>query len=509
MTLFFNFPEKNKSASETYEDFLLENRAKINQYLNKALWFCVLTGPAIALGVATGVFKDVSYLACLNITVFVVILTLSHILAIKNNPQSDFTSVYALFILDILLFYLAYSHVYLRLTWFLVPLLSLLFCSYRVYFISLIINYGTMLMTTWVTAPFYASHRADYNSVMKYFFNVISGNTIEMFIMLIAGFAILKTTHRYLREQFDMYNTMKEREQQAADSVNTLSSMAGIYDRVNLLNFRNMTEHSLSDIDTEQATLNINGFDHTSMVMGMRKQVAPEQLDSFWEFTNLTTLRERLLEKKSISAEFINIVSGWFRAQYITVEKNEDGIPITIIFTVQNIEKDKQKEEKLIRIAMTDELTRLYNRRSYDDDIAIYRENGLDEDFILLSADVNGLKITNDTKGHAAGDELIKGAADCLQKTIGSSGKVYRTGGDEFIAIIHMDDYKNLMENIVINTRTWHGAYSDSLSISIGFASHKEFPAASVDELERISDSRMYENKQAYYRQTGHDRRKK
>ena len=330
-----------------------------------------------------------------------------------------------------------------------------------------------------------------------------------MWVMAAVGLALLKTSHRYVQEFYEMYGTIKDREKQVSESIDTLSSLAGIYDKVNLLNFRNMTEKSLSDDSADKAPLNIKGLDHTSMVTNMKGQVVPDQVDAFWNFTNLTTLRERLLDKKSISAEFININSGWFRAQYIPVEKNEDGVPVTIIFSVQNIEKDKKKEEKLIRIAMTDELTHLYNRRSYDNDISVYREKGLDDDFILLSADVNGLKITNDTKGHAAGDELIRGAADCLYESIGQNGKVYRTGGDEFIAIIHMDDYTELITEIETMARSWSGTYNDSISISIGCASHREFPDASVDELEHISDKRMYETKELYYRQTGHDRRKK
>lgn len=60
---------------------------------------------------------------------------------------------------------------------------------------------------------------------------------------------------------------------------------------------------------------------------------------------------------------------------------------------------------------------------------------GAGDDFVYASIDVNGLKIVNDEIGHAAGDELIKGAAKCMKEVIGSYGKVYRTGGDEFVSI--------------------------------------------------------------------------
>lgn len=494
---------------DSYESFLINNRVRINHYLGIALWVCALTGPAIAIGIFFHAFKDVTYLTCLVLSAVIIILALIYMIFVRHYPHSLATCMYAFVVLDILLIYMAYSHIYIRLTWFLVPLLSLVFCSYRIYFASVLITYVTMCISLYISAPFFTDHRADISSFTLYFTNVLTGSTIEMVLMTLAGIGILWATHRYLKEIFNKYEGIAQREKLVHDSVSTLKSMAGIYDKVNLLNFKNMTEISLQMGGGSTDTLSIEGHDHTHLVTDLKRFISPDQLDSFWEFTDLTTLRQRLLENKSIYGEFINIVSGWFRAQYITVEKDEEGLPLKIIFTVQDIERDKRKESNLIKIANTDELTRLYNRRRYDDDILFYRENGLDEGFTLLSADVNGLKITNDTKGHAAGDELIKGAAECLHSAVAPYGKVYRTGGDEFIAILHLDDYEVLSSEVEARTRIWHGEYSDKLSISMGCASSSEYPNASIDELERIADSRMYEAKELYYKQAGIDRRKK
>ena len=56
-----------------------------------------------------------------------------------------FTSVFALTALDILIVYMAYCHVSIYLTWFLVPLLSILFCDRLLYFYTLCLNYILML----------------------------------------------------------------------------------------------------------------------------------------------------------------------------------------------------------------------------------------------------------------------------------------------------------------------------------------------------------------------------
>ena len=104
----------------------------------------------------------------------------------------------------------------------------------------------------------------------------------------------------------------------------------------------------------------------------LKNTVMPSHLDNFLTFTNITTVRERLRHKKIISGDFIDVVAGWFRAQYITVDAAPDGLPNVVIYTTRNVENEKRREEHLIRLSMTDEMTRLYNRRCYDDDLAEY-----------------------------------------------------------------------------------------------------------------------------------------
>ncbi len=179
-----------------------------------------------------------------------------------------------------------------------------------------------------------------------------------------------------------------------------------------------------------------------------------------------------------------------------------------IIFTTRNVDEEKRREEHLIRLSMTDEMTRLYNRRCYEEDLEIYRKKDLEDDFVLFSIDVNGLKVVNDTKGHSAGDELIKGAADCLAFTVGNRGKVYRTGGDEFMAILHTDDAESIRSQIIQKASEWHGMYTDKLTMSVGYASHKDNPDLRIDDIEHKADSDMYSEKDKYYRENNINRRR-
>ena len=163
----------------------------------------------------------------------------------------------------------------------------------------------------------------------------------------------------------------------------------------------------------------------------------------------------------------------------------------------------------LTQASLRDQTTRLLNRRAFEEDKA---ELTLpDGDFTYVTADLNGLKTVNDTLGHAAGDELIRGAAECLEKCLGGYGKVYRIGGDEFAALLRLSEAElnAAMAALESTVAAWSGDMVDSLSISCGSATSREFPSGNIAEISRISDERMYAAKEEYYRTSGKDRRRR
>lgn len=173
--------------------------------------------------------------------------------------------------------------------------------------------------------------------------------------------------------------------------------------------------------------------------------------------------------------------------------------------------EEKNRESKLIKISVTDELTKLLNRRAFEEEIEKIQSDGIPEDFTILSFDLNGLKAANDNKGHAAGDELIIESAKTLNAVIESYGYVYRTGGDEYIAIAictkeEQEDIFRLIDNY---SKLWKGTYSTGLSISKGAASITEFPDYSIDQLEKEAEQRMYKDKTRFYIESGIERRKR
>lgn len=303
----------------------------------------------------------------------------------------------------------------------------------------------------------------------------------------------------YIEELLDRQSTQ----------ISILSSLAGIYHTSHLLDLK---KNMVVEIKSPRFMRDfVTSVDNAAEQMKnvMKHTVSPGYLDEVIAFSDLTTVAKRLGDKKIISTEFLGNYNGWTRASFIPVEYDEKGEVFKVLFVTQVIDNEKRREEKLINSAYNDELTGLYNRRAYEDDLRSYREKIPEDDYVYVSFDVNGLKGVNDNLGHEAGDELIRGAADCLTKAFGSYGKVYRTGGDEFQAIIFvkpalLEDIKANFDKIVTE---WVGKLVPELRISAGYVTKAESLTLSVSEIVKLADQRMYKAKSLYYTSRGVDRR--
>ena len=496
----------NLEETLDYEGFQRNNRHKVNISLNRVLWFSVLAGPALALGVYAGVFIYFNYNTCILISAIVLILAIGNTLILRKLPYSYIPGVCAFIGEEILLYCMHVSHVPIRLTWTMVPLMSLLYCNTGIFICVSLLNYIIMSLAVWREAVYTVSSSTDLSKILPVFIPILSGCTIEAILIFVAGLTLSRATVNYYRKMMSQFADVQYQKNKTDEQLHILSSMAEIYDYVNLIDFADSTEMSLRSAALHKIKIK-EGQDHTHLVQGLKDKIAADMLAEFWEFTDITTVPTRLIGKKTISKEFVSNEKGWFRAQYIRIHGSIKDKPTMVIYTIQNIDAEKRREEHLIRISQTDELTRLFNRHRYEEDIKEYKEKGIPEKLILISADINGLKAVNDSKGHAAGDELIKGAASCLLGVIGSSGMVYRTGGDEFIALISADDHETIIKKIRENTAEWRGELVNEVSMSLGCSTHKDNPDASIEELEKLADAEMYKDKEKYYSQPGHNRR--
>ena len=161
----------------------------------------------------------------------------------------------------------------------------------------------------------------------------------------------------------------------------------------------------------------------------------------------------------------------------------------------------------------TDPLTGLRNRYAYSRALKDYADAGvLPADFAVYSIDINGLKIVNDTMGHEAGDELIRGAAECISAVFGGACSSYRTGGDEFVILAAQADperAENALGRLKEKADAWRGSGGQKLSLAAGYALGRDNPELNAEELVRRSDLAMYASKAEYYQSSGRDRRRR
>lgn len=160
---------------------------------------------------------------------------------------------------------------------------------------------------------------------------------------------------------------------------------------------------------------------------------------------------------------------------------------------------------------MTDALTGVQSRHAYTKAMKDYSDAGvLPQDLCAFTIDINGLKTVNDTNSHEAGDELICGAARCIEKAFGISDRCFRTGGDEFVVLANMPKEKAAAAVARLHKETagWTGEQVKELTLSVGYACAADHPGFTAEKLVREADLAMYVAKSDYYRRTGHDRRK-
>ena len=203
------------------------------------------------------------------------------------------------------------------------------------------------------------------------------------------------------------------------------------------------------------------------------------------------------------------IFGSEIRTAYVTL-----AIGLSLMFIhyseFSQLESDLRIREQMKQIRL-DPLTGISNRHAYIEELQKLSDaETLPDDLVVYSIDINGLKKTNDTLGHSAGDELICGAADCITTIFDKYGKTYRTGGDEFIVIANIETNQiySLVSQLNKLGASWKGKESKSISFSVGAAARKDNPDLKPEKLVILADQRMYKAKNEYYQETGFERRK-
>lgn len=123
----------------------------------------------------------------------------------------------------------------------------------------------------------------------------------------------------------------------------------------------------------------------------------------------------------------------------VSLVRDAAGEPLHFVSQVEDITERKRTQDELERLASTDPLTGLLNRRRFDEELQreLKRlEREPDRRAALLLLDVDRFKDVNDSLGHRAGDDVLAAVAQTLKHRLRGTDVVARLGGDEFAALL-------------------------------------------------------------------------
>ncbi len=158
-------------------------------------------------------------------------------------------------------------------------------------------------------------------------------------------------------------------------------------------------------------------------------------------------------------------------------------------------ERQGQELEELVR---RDPLTEIGNRRMLDQHLAyeIPRHARTGRPFAIVTLDLNGFKLLNDTLGHAAGDALLVNAAERLQRVVRAQDTLTRQGGDEFCVLLPETSRERAERTVFAIRETLSGIDAGGRPLTTGIGV-SEFPGDGTDaeQLLRAADERLLEDK--------------
>lgn len=230
------------------------------------------------------------------------------------------------------------------------------------------------------------------------------------------------------------------------------------------------------------------GHDPSRLMTGRKKGTVDEVLDALVSEAN---------------QEFAHLLRDLRRESQGTLPANDQIRTANelLMRAVRCAAKQYMLQAEMGNLALTDELTGLYNRRGFmvlaERQLKLGRRSG--QELLLFVMDLDGLKQINDSFGHAEGDQALKYTAEALEKTFRDSDVIARLGGDEFAVLaIEASDFNEgaIRARLCEYLKSIHGGKSHYLiSLSMGTARFDPRNRTSLGEWMVQADHAMYQAK--------------
>jgi diguanylate cyclase (GGDEF)-like protein/PAS domain S-box-containing protein len=255
-----------------------------------------------------------------------------------------------------------------------------------------------------------------------------------------------------------------------------------------------------------RAMLDIWGYPPDTQLVGSREAVLKEQAsvvvaDPESYFAHIDqAVRERSVASEEYEIRFVDgrIVTD----RSAIVRGGDDLRSIGRLWIYEDVTADRRISERLVELAERDELTGLYNRRRFHEELerllADAARRGTEVG--LLAFDLDGFKPVNDSFGHQAGDEVLVGLAAAVGRIVRRNEMFFRVGGDEFALLVPASTASGLQElahRLVEAVAALHFRFGGStvgVTASVGIA---RFPdnAADAESLIAAADEALYLSK--------------
>lgn len=223
------------------------------------------------------------------------------------------------------------------------------------------------------------------------------------------------------------------------------------------------------------------------------------QLERYGSILNQTS--DGLTKRNMVTQEILQRIAGIMTAA--TDSKIEQGrtFVASMVDKSAELEEVKGKLEEYKRLADTDAMTQLQNRRAFDKALArLYDDHKRVMFGALVIVDIDRFKQINDRFGHPFGDKIIRHIASVIRAAAGADTLVARTGGEEFALVVeglNEEAVADLAERVRTAverlTAPMSGAGCGPITISLGIcmAAH----AAGADDLYAKADRALYVSK--------------
>ncbi len=236
----------------------------------------------------------------------------------------------------------------------------------------------------------------------------------------------------------------------------------------------------------------------------VKSRVFKDDMEPLLEAMNLDTVQSKLSESKEYNYSYRILDEKneihYYQFKYIRLEEDNPESKVIVGFkNIDDVVQAKKERDSLLYLSQTDQMTKLLNKTSGQEQISnvlAAKRGGM---FCIL--DIDHFKRFNDTYGHKAGDDVIIGVANIIRDTFRDEDIKYRLGGDEF-AVYMPNLFNEDLGLLVINrfitnlkSLTLNSVNNEEICLSIGAGIVPPEKFITFEKLYKLVDAGVYKSK--------------